>query len=256
MTGAKWFFHWARVVFSMAVLGFCLAVTIEAILNGQTTMWDFIPGWAAVIIFFVLISLVGLLEAMQIAFFAVAKMRVEDRGDHPMARRTCHLLFKNGGRNLPGFMVGRQVTVTLIFFIAARATTLNITPGEGNNIFGVSDGAQAFFNTGLLGAVITTIVGSLAWRIIAATFPVAFLSNPLIYIILRLCLLIEASGVCSAAWLLALINRQIFGYQDDQVYIGCLQDRIDTSTKREASFAEEKGETDWLEVDAGNDDRA
>ena len=146
--------------------------------------------------------------------------------------------------------------MTVCTFFIARITTINVVVGSGEgNIFGVSDGAQAFFNTGLLGAIITTIVGSLAWRIIAASFPVAFLSNPLVYVILRLCLLIEASGVCSAAWLLALINRQIFGYQDDQVYIGRLEDRINNaSVKREASFAEEVGETHRLEVEAGSDD--
>ena len=145
--------------------------------------------------------------------------------------------------------------VTLCTFFIARITTINVDTqsGEGN-IFGVSDGAQAFFNTGLLGAIITTIVGSLAWRIIAASFPLPFLGNPVIYIILRLCLLIEASGICSAAWLLALINRQIFGYQDDQVYIGRLKDRIDSSTKREPSFAEGMEQTDRLEVDAGSSD--
>jgi hypothetical protein len=65
--------------------------------------------------------------------------------------------------------------------------------------------------------------------------------------------LIEASGVCSAAWLLALINRQIFGYQDDQVYIGRLEDRLDSSAKREASFADGIVETDRLEVEVGNE---
>jgi hypothetical protein len=40
---------------------------------------------------------------------------------------------------------------------------------------------------------------------------------------LRLCLIVEASGVCSAAWLLALIFKQIAGYQPDNVYIGSRQ---------------------------------
>ncbi|KAL3930676.1 MAG: hypothetical protein SGBAC_011658, partial [Bacillariaceae sp.] len=224
-TGANLLFHWGRVLFSMVVLCFCLAVTIEAILNGQTTMWDAVPGWAAVIIFFVLISLVGLLEAMQIAFFAVAKFKKEDRGDHPMARRTCELLFRNGGRNLPGFMVGRQVTVTLIFFVAARATTLNIKVGEDDNIFGVSDGLQEFFNLGFLGAILTTILGSISWQLVASAFPIAFLSNPFVFIMLNIVLAIEATGICAASWFFGTIHKKIAGFQFDEVYVGTAEER-------------------------------
>ena len=87
-------------------------------------------------------------------------------------------------------------------FIVARITSVDVETNdddESDNIFGVSNGVQNFFNTGLLGAIITTIVGSLIWRIIASSFPVIFLSNPLVYLIIRLCLLLEASGVCSAS---------------------------------------------------------
>jgi len=222
---AKAFFHWGRVLFSMVVLCFSLAVTLEALFKGQTTMWDVIPNWAAVITFFVLLSLVGLLEAMQIAFFAVSKFKKEDRGDHPMARRTCNLLFKGEGRNLPGFMVGRQVTVTLIFFVAARVTTLNIKVGEDDNIFGVSDGVQEFFNLGFLGAIITTILASISWQLVASAFPIAFLSNPFVYFMLNVVLAIEATGICAASWFFGTIHKKIAGFQLDEVYVGTAEER-------------------------------
>merc|ERR1712018_523381 len=142
---------------STAILCFCLAVTLEALFAGQTTMWKGVPNVVAVILFFLLMSFVGLLEGMQIAFFAVAKLKADERGRAPFAMKTCELLFRGQGHNLPGFMVGRQICVTLNFFVIARVTSLNITPGEGQNVFGVSDDVQKFFNTGLLGAVITTI---------------------------------------------------------------------------------------------------
>merc|ERR1711981_1314292 len=103
-------------------------------------------------------------------------------------------------------------------FIVARIATLDIK--TGGNIFGVSNGLQDFFDTGLLGAVISTIIGSLAWRIIASSFPLAFMSNPLIYIIIRICLFLEVTGIASAAWVLALIHKSIVLYQPDDVYIG------------------------------------
>ena len=142
-----------------------------------------------------------------------------------MARKTCELLFKGDGRNLPGFMVGRQVTVTLCFFVIARVTTLNIEIGVDDNIFGVSDGIQKFFNMGFLGAIITTILGSISWQLVASAFPIAFLSNPLVYIFLRLALLVEATGLIAGAWFLGMIHKKIAGFQLDEVYVGTPEER-------------------------------
>jgi len=89
-------------------------------------------------------------------------------------------------------------------------------------------------NTGLLGAVILTIIGSLAWRIVASSFPVAFMSNPLIYIIIRICLLIEASGICSSAWVLARWHKLLVNYQPDEVYLkGAPKQGAEPVTKRD-----------------------
>eukprot|EP00980_Cylindrotheca_fusiformis_P007059 scaffold1482_cov120-Cylindrotheca_fusiformis.AAC.1 len=162
---------------------------------------------------------------MQIAFFAVAKIPKAERGDHPFARKTCELLFRGKGRNLPGFMVGRQMTVTLCFFIIARVTTLDIEVGVDDNIFGVSDGIQEFFNLGFLGAIITTILASIAWQLVASAFPIAFLSNPIVYIMLRIVLLIEATGICSGAWFLGMIHKKVAGFQLDEVYVGTAEER-------------------------------
>ena len=211
-------FFWGRALVSLAVLFFAFAVTLDALFDGKTTSWDGVPGSVSVIIFFVLMCIAGLMEGMQIALFAVVNLPENELAQHKMAKSICKLAFS--GNNLQAFLIGRQIFVTLCTFVIARLTTLDVEVGVDENIFGVSDGLQAFFNTGLLGAIITTVVGSLAWRIFAASFPVAFLSNPLVYLILRLCLVLEASGICSAAWLLALIHKQMVGYQTDDVYIG------------------------------------
>jgi len=210
-------FFWGRTLLSLAVLSFAFAVTLVALFDGKTTSWDSIPDAVSVIVFFVLMAVSGMMEGMQIALFAVVNLPEKELAQYKIAKANCELTFS--GNNLQAFLIGRQICVTLCTFVIARITTLDVKVGMGENIFGVSDGLQTFFNTGLLGAIITTIVGSLAWRIVAASFPVAFLSNPLIYIILRLCLLVEASGLCSAAWLLALINRVVVGFQPDDEYI-------------------------------------
>jgi hypothetical protein len=61
-------------------------------------MWEGVPEWAAVIVFFILMSVVGLLEGMQIAFFAVAKIPASERGDSVFAKKTCELLFRGEAR--------------------------------------------------------------------------------------------------------------------------------------------------------------
>lgn len=169
-------------------------------------------------------AIVGMLEGMQIAFFAIAKMTEEERAKSTWAKKTCDKLFEGDGRNLPGFMVGRQMCVTMCFFIVARVTTIKLNEGDGN-IFGVSDGLQKFLETGLLGALITTIVASITWQLVASAFPMAFLSTPITYVLMRFCLLLEWTGLCQGAWVVARIHRKLAKFKRDEVYIGTAEDR-------------------------------
>lgn len=180
----------------------------------------------AVILFFAFMAIVGMLEGMQIAFFAVAKMTEEDRARAPWAKKTCDLLFEGDGRNLPGFMVGRQMCVTMCFFIVARVTTIKLKDGD-DNIFNVPDGMQAFFETGLLGALITTIIASITWQLVASAFPMAFLSTPLTYVLLRFCLILEWTGLCQGSWVVARLHKKIVGFKRDEVYIGTAEERAE-----------------------------
>jgi len=217
-------FFFVRCLISLAILCFSLAVTMEALFDNKTTMWNGISAWVAVIIFFILLCIVGMLEGMQIAFFAVAKIPASERGDSIFAKKTCELLFRGEGYNMPAFMVGRQLSVVSCMFFVARVTTISIPEG-GSNIFNVSQGLQEFFNLGFLGALITTIIGSISWQLVAATFPIAFLSNPLTYILLRICLFLEGTGLCQASWVMAGIHKRIANFQRDEVYIGTAEER-------------------------------
>ena len=220
---------WFRVMVSLAVLGFAFAVTLAALFSGQTAMWDGVPETVSVIVFFVLMCFVGMMEGMQIALFAVINLPEEELKQHSTAHKNCTLIF--GDNNFQAFLVGRQICVTICTFVIARITTVNVDTSIGEDtIFGVGDGMQEFFNTGLLGAVITTVIASLAWRIIGSSFPVAFMSNPLIYVIIRICLALERSGVCAAAWLLARIHKQVARFRTDDEYIGTLEERAAAAT--------------------------
>merc|ERR1739845_160936 len=107
-------FFYFRFLVSLAILGFCLAVTFEALFDGKTTMWEGVPAWLAVIIFAILLCVVGMLEGMQIAFFAVAKLPASERGSSRFARMTCELLFRGEGYNMPAFMVGLSFVLYLV----------------------------------------------------------------------------------------------------------------------------------------------
>merc|ERR1712194_78211 len=73
-TGATFAFFWGRVLLSLAILGFCMAVTLVALFNGDTMVavkYPSIPNGVNVFLFFFFMAIVGMLEGMQIAFFMV-----------------------------------------------------------------------------------------------------------------------------------------------------------------------------------------
>jgi hypothetical protein len=213
-------FFWLRVLFSLLALSFCFAVVIHEILEGRTTMWSGVPGGVSVLIFFVLMAFVGMMEGMQIALFAVLRMdQAKIKQSHPMAHANCELTFR--GNNLPAFLVGRQICVTICMFVVARVTGINTDHQDfidGATSFDVGSSAQDFINTGLLSALITTIIGSLAFRVIASASPLLFLSNPIINVIIRLCLCLEATGVMNFSWVTAIVLRWIMRAKPDETY--------------------------------------
>ena len=216
-------FFWGRILFSCVILGFAFAVVLSALFTSKTTMWQGVPPAVSVIVFFLLMILAGLMEGMQIAILAVLKIPEEEINQHPRAKANRDLTLR--GNNLKAFLIGRQICVTACMFVVARIITLNVRPGQDENIFGFSDLVQEkFLNTNILGAIITTIASSLAWRVVASSFPLPFLSNPLVYVIIQLCLLIEASGLCSAAWILAMIQKRVARFESDEIRIGTVEE--------------------------------
>jgi len=223
LTAWQTFFFWIRCLASLAILGFCIAVTFVALFDGNTTMWAGVPPGLSVVVFIILVCIVGMLEGMQIAFFAVAKITEEERGSSFFAKKTCELLYSGEGNNLPGFMIGRQLCVVSCMIFVARVTSLDM--GDEDNIFGVPDALQGIMNAGFLGATLLTILGSISWQLVAGAFPLAFLANPLTYILLRWCLFLEGTGICQGAWVIAGITRYALGYQRDEAYIGTAEER-------------------------------
>jgi len=221
-TRIETFTFWLRVVFSLSLLGFAIVVTGKALFDGDTTMWEGVPAYASVIILVVLILVAGVMESLQIAFMAVLHMSEDEIAHHPVAKANMDYIFARKNR-LQAFLIGRQVLQTVIMFVIARITSLDMK--DGKTIFGVSSSFQTFLNSGVLAILFATIIASLSWRVLANTFPVAFLSCPLSRPIIFLCLAAEATGICSIAWSLAKIHRVVCRLKDDEYYIGSIEER-------------------------------
>ncbi len=224
MTMRQQTWYWARVFVSVTILTFALVVTCNALWHGETTMYPGLTTMTSFVIFFGLVCFLGLLEGIQIAAFAVVKLPSHIVASNPAADANCELVFR--GRNFKAVLIGRQICVTTSMFLLARMTTTDVDPTDlldtsttMSTVLGVPAPIQDFFNTGLPGALITTIVASLWWRILAASFPIAFMGNPVVYWTIRLCLCLEATGIFSAAWLLADGIKWMLGFQPDDVYL-------------------------------------
>ena len=158
---------------------------------------------------------------MQIALFAVCNLPETDLLVSPAAVSNYRLAFT--GNNFQAFLIGRQICVTMSMFLLARITTTDVdtsAPIPVEDVLDMPCPLQNFFNTGLPGALITTIVASLMWRIVASTFPVAFLGNPFVLPTIQICLALEYSGVFSASWLCADAFKSVTGLKDDESYLG------------------------------------
>jgi hypothetical protein len=211
---------WARVLLSLGILGFSLAVAFDSLFADVTKMYDGVPSGLSIVIFFVLLSVVGMLEGLQIAAFAVLKMPKEVYAG-TIAGANCDLLFCNKSA-LPKFLVGRQIVVASLMFTVGRVVSVDAGHPEveaGRTSFDVGADFQTFLNLNFCGALITTIIGSLVWRIIASSYPLLFMSNPVIYILIKFCRVLEATGLFSSSFATAKAANLVWQLKDDDFYL-------------------------------------
>lgn len=173
-----------------------------------------------------------MMDGIQVALFAVLGMSEDEFLYHSEAQRNRDLIMIES--NMQAFLIGRQIVVTICTFLIARITSISRTPEGEDNLFGVSDIIQEILSTGILGAIVATTMASLVWRIIASSFPVMFLSNPVIHSLIRACILFEKRGIGSSSLILARWHKFIASYQHDEVYFrGADEDTIVTTSEYE-----------------------
>jgi hypothetical protein len=250
-------FFWGRVSFSTLLLGFACVLTGAAVFHGQTDMYPGIPNAATAVLLLILLGLIGMMEGMQIALFAVVNLPTETLKHHAVARANCDLTF--AGNNFQAFLIGRQVCVTFALFILATILTIDVdlTPlRDGTRpltVMGVNEGMQEFLNSGLPGALVTTILASLAWRIIASSFPIAFMSSPLVSLSIHFCLLLEATGLFSSAWTCAAAHKQLVGFKSDEDYIGKpIGHKHQPHDSKEESLSDSDSDTECTDEEAAS----
>jgi hypothetical protein len=222
-TGFTIAFYWGHILMSLAILEFCMVVVMVVLFNRDTMVTVKYPGilvGLSIFLFFFFMCVVGTLEAMQIAFFGAAKLTAAKCGNSFFGKKTCSILFDGNRWNFPGFMIGQQLTVVGSFFLVASITSLNIKLGEGNNIFGISNGAEQFLKYGFHGAVITTILASIMWQYAALAFLLVFLNSPITFDLLIFALVIEGTGICHGAWVTARVLKKVCKLQYNEVYVG------------------------------------
>merc|ERR1712241_1476776 len=171
-------YDYIRYVGSFALFVFSTVVTVYAILQQKTSFWQAIPGWAALLIFLLVLFLIGVMEGIQIA---LVELKLQDpatyKATHPKAYRLGQIAAR--GDNIERFLMGRQCTdqvfVVCLVFFAAKLTTIHGRSPDGF-LFPVPEVVQTLLlETGLLACVVVVIVAQLTPQIIASVYPVEFM---------------------------------------------------------------------------------
>nr|AOW69272.1 silicon transporter alpha A [Stephanoeca diplocostata] len=219
---SKDFLYYSRVLISISAVIFSGLFIIKGLANKQTNAtdgpgWNKLPGWAAIIMTLFFLFIMACAEGLQVSALALAKTHTASFKDKsPLAYRTTQLLY--AGRNMQAFLVGRQTIVAMMTVLLARVTSYAGSDGEllEGGDWGMGKGFnQWLLQTGILGAVLVCNVAQLASQVTASIFPVELINNHVMHILLRLMLLIEASGVVNACWPLAWGVDSLFGLEHD-----------------------------------------
>lgn len=203
-----------RFVVSVLILLFSLVCTCYAIVMQQTDFWKAVPGWAGLIIFVVDLFCLGIVEGLQIALVELKRQHPDAyKLTHPGAYRLGQVALK--GDNVERFLMGRQVCVVFLVFLAAKLTTLELEEGD-KFLFPVPKWVQStFFETGFLACVVVVIIAQLMPQIAAAQYPVHFLQIFLMKPAYYFCIFLEMTGLTHACWLLSGLLTRLFGMKDD-----------------------------------------
>lgn len=94
---------WGRVAMSSVILMFAFAVSLTALFQSSTAMWEGVPPVVSLLLLIILIGITGIMEGLQIAFFAVVHLPSEVIESTPLAKFNCDLIFHKASTNFRSF---------------------------------------------------------------------------------------------------------------------------------------------------------
>jgi len=202
-------FDYIRFILSACLLGFSLFVTSYAIFTQKTGFYKEVPGWAALILFFVVLFLLGIAEGLQLALVELKRQKPETyRLSHPRAYRLGELASQ--GDNIEKFLVGRQVIVVFLVFFAAKLTSVTVQGQEF--LFPVPVWVSSvFLETGLLASIVVVVLAQLTPQIVSSVFPIQFLELRIMRPVYYACLFLEFTGLTHFCWVLVHLLCCVFG---------------------------------------------
>ena len=211
-------FDYVRFVLSALLLLFSMVVTFYAIWETKTNFWHQVPGYAALLLFFFDLFILGIVEGLQIALVELKRQHPDSyKVTHPRAYNLGLLAAK--GDNVERFLMGRQVFVVVLVFFAAKLTTIYLEDGESFLFPAPFWFRAAFLETGILSCLVVVIIAQLLPQIVAAKYPVHFLQ----FLIMRpaywACVGLEATGLTHICWVLAAGMERLAGMEDDKTTI-------------------------------------
>ena len=114
------------------------------------------PGWAALILFVVILFWLGVMEGLQVALVELKRVDPASyRHSHPHAYKLGQKAAKRD--NVERFLMGRQMFVVFIVFFAAKLTTIHSETDE-DFLFPIPDWFRSIFlETGILACVLVRI---------------------------------------------------------------------------------------------------
>lgn len=251
----KDFFYYARVFLSCSAVVFTGIFLFKGwfvLQSGATdgAGWRKMPGWLAIIVSCFFLFVMACAEGLQVSGLAMEKKDISVlKEKKPLAHATLELMFR--GNNMAAFLIGRQCLVAMMMVLLGKVTSYaggggelvggkkmygNATDGSGATIY-MEDGITAerefigtapgddwgmgsTFNewclqTGFFGAVFVVNVAQLATQVTASIFPVGFINNRFLNVLLRVMLLVEASGVLNAVYPIAWYLDHTFKLRRD-----------------------------------------
>lgn len=222
----KAMFDGVRNVFSTILTLACLVIIVYAIANGHAKL----PGHPAILyaVFITVVTLLGMLEGLQIAILVLEKVNRELFVHKKRAYNNHKLATRDNGLNVQRFLIGRQFFVVFVVFLSAQLTTyptLELPLPTWLFTF--------LIETGLPGCLVVLAFGQLMPQLVASTHPITFMDLPFSWATIQMALMFETLGVTHFSWVLTFIVKHMFRMTPgDQFTVRQSQTKSRTNTKK------------------------